>query len=189
VGYPVGIGGGTAAGAVDAAVRLLDEGAGGLISFGLAGGLDPAVRPGEVLVPVTVLTDDGVYAADPALGAQFGGLTAHRLWGGTRVAASAAEKRALFERTGAHAIDLESGAVARLASDRAVPFIAVRAVCDPAERDLPPVALAALDRAGAIGLGRVVLSLLRRPRQVPGLLALARDAAAARRALVRVSAR
>ncbi len=189
LGYPVGIGGGTPEGAADAAARLLDEGAVGLISFGLAGGLDPVVRPGEVLVPATVLTEDGAYAADPALGVRFGGLTVHSLWGGTRVAASAAEKRALFERTGAQAIDLESGVVARAAQVQGVPFIAVRAVCDPAERNLPPAALAALDQSGAIGLGRVVLSLLRRPGQVPGLLALARDAAAARRGLMGVCRR
>jgi len=36
---------------------------------------------------------------------------------------------------------------------------------------------------GAIGIGRVVRSLLARPAQLPGLFALAADAAAARRAL------
>jgi adenosylhomocysteine nucleosidase len=59
----------------------------------------------------------------------------------------------------------------------------VRAVCDPADRDLPPAALAALNSAGVIGLGRVLASLLRAPRQLPLLLGLARDASAARRTL------
>ena len=147
------------------------------------------MRPGTVVVPAGVVTDAGLYGADPSLGALFGGLTDHRVWGGTRVAGSAAEKCALFRRTGAQAIDLESGVVAQAASDWGVPFIAVRAICDPAERDLPPAALVALDQSGAIGLVRVVASLARQPGQLPGLLALARDAAAARRGLVAVCRR
>ncbi|HVY17220.1 MAG TPA: hypothetical protein VHB27_18495 [Rhodopila sp.] len=159
-----------------------------MISFGLAGGLDPALRPGQAIVPEIILTEAGAFSADPGLAARFGGLTPHRLWGGATVAASAADKAALFRRTGAQAIDLESGMVAQAATARGVPFIAVRAVCDPAERDLPPAALAALDAAGGIGPLRIALSVLRQPGQVPALLALARDAAAARRALVQACA-
>jgi hypothetical protein len=40
-----------------------------------------------------------------------------------------------------------------------------------------------LDRHGVIGLARVLGSILAHPAQVAGLLALVRDAAAARRAL------
>lgn len=140
-----------------------------------------------VIVPATVLTEDGAFAADAGLAARFGGLTGHSLWGGTQVAVSARDKAALFHRSGAQAIDLESGVVAQAAQARGVPFIAVRAICDPAERDLPPAALVALGEAGGIGLWRVLVSVLRRPGQVPALLALGRDAAAARRGLVAVT--
>ena len=74
--------------------------------------------------------------------------------------------------------------MARVAARHHLPFAVLRAICDPAERDLPPAALVALDQAGAIGLWRVLVSLARAPQQLPGLLALARDAAAARRALL-----
>ena len=66
-----------------------------------------------------------------------------------------------------------------------LPFAVLRVICDPAERDLPPAALAALDASGAIGLARVVRSVIGRPGQLPALLRLAADAAAARRALAR----
>jgi adenosylhomocysteine nucleosidase len=164
--------------------RLLDAGVAGVVSFGLAGGLDPALRPGQVVVPTAVLTEDGSYDADPALAVRLGGLTSHRLWGGKAVAVSAAAKATLFARYGAQAIDLESGAVARGASSHGVAFVAVRAICDPAERELPPAALVALGASGGIGIWRVGLSLLRHPAQLPGLLALARDAAAGRQGLV-----
>ena len=84
-------------------------------------------------------------------------------------------------------LDLESGAVARIAQAYELPFVVVRAICDPAERDLPPAALVALDPDGEIGLLPVMRSLMRQPGQIIELLTLARDAALARRALVRVS--
>ena len=58
---------------------------------------------------------------------------------------------------------------------------------DPAERDLPPAALVALTPDGGIGLLPVMRSLMRQPSQIIGLLTVARDAALARRALIRVT--
>lgn len=124
------------------------------------------------------------YQADPGLMALFGGPTGHVLLAEDAIAMDAATKRDLLRRSGAHTIDLESGPVARVASLRGTPFAVVRAVCDPAERDLPPAAMIALDRAGAIGLWRVLASVARNPGQIPALLRLAQDAAAARKALV-----
>ena len=86
--------------------------------------------------------------------------------------------------TSAAAVDLESGAVARIAATHGMPFAVLRAICDPAERALPPAALAALDARGVIGSWRVIASLAAQPGQLPALLALAADAAAARRSLV-----
>ncbi len=169
-------------------------GATGLLSFGLAGGLDPALRPGMVIVPERVVVGGGLLfplplregvniPTDPALNQRLGGATPHAILGGEAIAASAAEKHRLWQTTGAAAIDLESGAVARAAAGHGLPFAVLRVICDPAGRDLPPAALTALDGRGAIGLLRVIGSLIARPGQFPGLMQLAADAAAARRAL------
>ena len=182
-------GGGTAAGALDAAGSLVERGVSGLISFGLAGGLDPALRPGVVIVPRVVLSGHEAFGADALLADRFGGLTGHVILGGGEIAATVAAKRHLHASTGAHAVDLESGSVARVARAAGLPFVAVRAICDPAERSLPPAALIALRPGGRIGLAAVLGSVLARPGQVPGLLALARDAAAGRRALVALTDR
>ncbi|WP_428535551.1 hypothetical protein [Rhodopila sp.] len=188
-GYPVEAGGGTPAGAEAAARRLIDAGATALVSFGLAGGLDPALRPGEVIVPWAVLSNGGTWHADRSLAERFGGLTAHTILGGREVAATATEKRCVYLLTQAHAIDLESGAVAAAAAAHGLSFVVVRAICDPAERDLPPAALLALGPDGAINLWRVLRSVFGDPRQIAPLLALAHDARIARRALLGLAAR
>ena len=175
---PVMIGGGTPEGAAIAAETLVAQGVGGLVSFGLAGGLDPVVRPGDIVIPATIRLGAADFATADLIGSPSGMLLA-----GHEIVSTAAAKRKMFDATGAAAIDLESGAVALSARRHKLPFAVFRAICDPAERDLPPAALAALDQQGAIGLWRVLASIAANPGQLPGLIALAFDAARARHAL------
>jgi adenosylhomocysteine nucleosidase len=79
---------------------------------------------------------------------------------------------------------MESGAVGAACARHGLPFAVLRAVCDPAGRSLPPAALAALDNAGRIGFLNVTASVILHPGQIPALLALARDAARARKTLI-----
>jgi adenosylhomocysteine nucleosidase len=169
----VAIGGGTPAGAAAAASSLIARGAQSLISFGLAGALDPALRPGTLIIPRIVLTNSRQYEADATLLARA---TTDRILGGTAILATAAEKHLAWLQTGASAVDLESGAVAEIAYRQAIPFAVLRVICDPAERTLPPAALIALDQRGRIGAFRIMASLLINPGQLPVLLSLARDA-------------
>jgi len=182
LGCPVEIGGGDEAGAAAAASRLLARGARRLLSFGLAGGLDPTLPPGTLLVPDVILSRDGHWPADPRLAASLGRVGG-ALFSGGEVVATVGAKRALHVRTGAAAVDLESAAVADAAGRHAVPFAALRAICDAANRTLPRAALLALDERGRIGVWRVAAAALARPGELPALFALAADAARARRAL------
>jgi adenosylhomocysteine nucleosidase len=178
----VEVGGGGEAGATAATARLIAQGVRRLLSFGLAGGLDPSLAPGTVLVPDVILSHDGHWPVDPLLAAILGRVGG-ALWSGGDVLVTASAKLALHARTGAAAVDLESAAVARAASRHAVPFATLRAVCDPAGRSLPRAALVALDPQGRIGPWRVAGTALAHPGELPGLVALAADAARARRAL------
>jgi adenosylhomocysteine nucleosidase len=184
LGWPVAIGGGTTSGAEAAARLLLDAKVTALVSFGLAGGLDPALRPGALLVPQQVLANGERYTTDTSLSRLLGGPTPHVVLGADAVMTDAADKRRAREETGAAAVDLESGAIARVATAHAIPFAVLRAICDPAERALPSAALAALDARGAIRAWRVLAAIAARPGQLPALFALAADAAAAKRSLV-----
>jgi adenosylhomocysteine nucleosidase len=188
-GWTVAIGGGTASGATAAATALIEQGCTALISFGLAGGLDRALRPGAIVIPSMVIAGGERYATDPHLSRMLSGaipdaaVPPHLLLGADMVVAGASEKQRLYRETGAAAVDLESGAVARAAATRGLPFAVLRAICDPGERTLPPAALVALDSQGAIVVWRVFGSLAAHPGQLPALLALASDAATAKRAL------
>jgi adenosylhomocysteine nucleosidase len=179
----VAAGGGTPAGAEAAAERLVAGGASALLSFGLAGGLDPALRPGDVVVAAEVIENGRRIAVDVALARRFG-TPAGTVLAATRAVTTVADKAVPFAATGALAVDLESGAVARVAARHALPFAVVRAICDPAGRALPAAALMAMDAWGAIRPLRLLAALARAPGEIVDLIALGRDAAAARRALI-----
>lgn len=183
-GFMVRVGGGTPDGAKSAAQSLLDQGAEALLSFGLAGGLQPGLQPGTVLVPAQIITSSGHYACDAALMASLGGETPGALLAGRIIAATATEKSFLYQQNKAVAVDLESGAVAAMAMQHALPFAVLRAVADPAERTLPPAALVALKNDGSLDWRRLVGSILRQPGQISGLIKVGQDAKIARKNLL-----
>lgn len=165
----------------------LRSGSAGVVSFGLAGGLDPELRPGSWIVADDVVLPDSRYACDAAwsdrlalrLGAAYrGGLA----WSREPVRDPAA-KADLFARTGAIAVDMESGLAAPLAARYRVPLVVARVIVDPAQRTLPSSALAALRSDGGIALGGLFGELARHPLQLLDLLRLAREAGQARRSL------
>ncbi len=160
-----------AAGIADA----IASGATGLISFGIAGGLDPKLVPGTVLLPETVHTDRGeMFVADDKwrrrLLTHIPGAVSGAIYGGEAVVSRVADKRALFGRTKALAVDLESGLVARAATAAGIPFVVLRSVADPAHRNLPRAAVLGLNDEGRVAYGAVFGQMLRNLHQFPALL-------------------
>ncbi len=180
----VAVSGATRTGAEAAAGRLIGAGATELVSLGLAAGLDAAFRPGDLLVPARVVVRGTAVAADAGLCDRLGGMTQNWLLHSDRVVADPAEKRALAVASRCVALDMESGVLALAAERSGLPFAALRAICDPVERELPEAARIALDPAGGVAWTRLLRALLGEPRQIPSLVALAGDAGKARRALL-----
>ncbi len=178
------VGGGTVQGANDAARRAIEAGATSLVSFGLAGGLNPALQPGAILVPTRILVRGRLVSTDEALSDALGGFTISDLLSSDTVVASVAGKAERWADMHADAVDMESGAVAEAARKAELPCAALRAICDPATRALPPAAVAALGRGGSISLPGLIGSLILRPGQISDLRELSRDAKAARTALI-----
>jgi adenosylhomocysteine nucleosidase len=181
-----------------AAARLARDGAGLLVSFGICGGLDPGLRPGDLVLADAVLTGDG--ARHPAsteqraaLEARLAGLSlrivAGSLLGQDRPLSGAADKAARFAASGALAVDMESHGVARAARDAGVAFLVVRAVADPAGRSLPRAALKAIGPDGRLKLFSALAAMYLRPWESPALVRLAYETRLAFDTLEKVAAR
>jgi adenosylhomocysteine nucleosidase len=177
--------------AAEEAAALCREGLAGLLSFGIAGGLDPSLPAGSLILATEIRSVAGErIACDAAwLGrveAKAAGYLTFRpaaLAAGQSAVASPAAKATLFSETGAAAVDMESLAAARAASAAGIPFLALRAIADPAERGLPWAALAPLDGEGRPRPLRVMGRLAARPWELPALLRLGLEAKRAERAL------
>jgi hypothetical protein len=85
-------------------------------------------------------------------------------------------KRLLRATTGAAAVDMESHIAARIAASHGLPFAIVRIVCDPAQRSLPPAALAGMRNDGTSDIGAVLRALIASPGQLGALIRIALDA-------------
>jgi len=176
-----------------AATRLLNRGASALVSWGIAGGLDPSLEPGTVVVPELVLGSQGGFLRVDVdwrdrLLARIGDRVPTSLGSvlhADEVIASPRGKRELYERWRAAAVDMESAGVARVAEDAGVPWLVLRAVADTADRELPMSVTRVSDDSGRLRLGAVV-GLVVRPALWPALIALGRANAAAGRSMRRV---
>jgi len=177
---PVAIGGN------EGAARSLLGRVGALVSFGFAGGLHPRLLPGYVLVPKAVRIGREDFACDPSLVAAFGGSTCDSILAVDGVVASSTRKTTLFQVTGAAGVDMESAAVVKVARENHLPFAVLRAICDPHDRSLPPVAQHALDEHGQIRFKFILRSLAEHPWEIVDLVKLARDAHKARQGLMEV---
>jgi adenosylhomocysteine nucleosidase len=181
--------------AARAAQRLLEAGATALVSFGVAGGLDPALEAGALVLPDEVVSADGArHATAPAWRERVAAAVAARyparrgaLLTCREPLCSPAEKAAAFRETGAVAVDMEGFAIAETAARRGLPFLAVRSVLDAAADTLPPTLLGAIDAGGAASPGRILAALVRAPREWPDVLRLARHSRAAARPLAGVA--
>ena len=103
----------------------------GIISFGVAGGLDPRLQPGDLRVGEGIVTADGrCYPVDAGWVSRLSanlGVPAALLAAVDNPLADVTGKAALRAATGAATVDMESHLAARAAQDAGVPFAALRA--------------------------------------------------------------
>ncbi|MDQ8727742.1 phosphorylase [Bradyrhizobium sp. LHD-71] len=155
----------------------------GIISFGIAGGLDPSLKAGDLVVASEIMTGEGRWATAPALsealieGTNIG---RRKIVGGSIVGAEEVildprDKISLHEQTGATAVDMESHIAAAYAASVGLPFAALRVINDPASRALPALALNALKPNGDICPRKVLRGVARKPSVIPSLMRTAHD--------------
>jgi adenosylhomocysteine nucleosidase len=157
----------------------------GVISFGVAGGLDPSLKSGDVVVATEVMAGDARwlagFALDDALIAKLTvGLGRRRvvrggLAGVEDVVVAQAGKAALRMETGAAAVDMESHIAAAYAAEAQLPFTALRVISDPASRALPALARNAIKPNGDIDLRMILRGVARNPRTLSALVSTGID--------------
>jgi adenosylhomocysteine nucleosidase len=170
-----------------------------VLSIGFSGALEGELGVGDLVLASELAAISGPggqgieparYEANPDLLATASGAlksTSLRVLSGPTVTApdiiSTPEgKQALGRQTGALAVDMESYWLAKMASERGLPFLALRAISDAQEDRLPPLQ----QILGADGEPRarpLAAYLIREPRSLPALLRLARNATRAQRVL------
>ncbi len=164
-----------------------------VISWGICGGLDSRLRPGDIILGVEVVSAEGSIRTDEAVTSSLkqrlinarARIVLERLAAADAPVLTVGAKAELHRATGAAAVDMESLTAGRFALERGMPFAILRAVADPADRDLPPLILEAVDSEGRIKITAVIAGLIRSPGEFRGLCAAARDSKAAFRALQR----
>jgi adenosylhomocysteine nucleosidase len=176
--------GGSAAKARSGAEQLARQGVAGLVSFGLATGLAPVLRPGDLVLAESVVLPSGqALRTDAAwrsgLARQLSGrdlsVRVARLAGYDELLTSASAKRKAFQATFAAALDTDSHGVAEAAARLCLPFIVIRAVAEPAEQNLPsPLRVHGGEDDLLRGLG-IAVRLLCRPWEFPSAWRFARN--------------
>jgi adenosylhomocysteine nucleosidase len=155
----------------------------GVISFGVAGGLDPTLKSGDVVVATEVMAGDARWLAGLTLNEDLiasvglGGRRIVRglLAGAEEVVAGSHVKAALHSETGAAAVDMESHIAADYAAKAGLPFAALRVVSDPAHRALPSLAMAAIKPNGDIDLRKIMRGVVRNPMTLRDLVSTGID--------------
>ncbi|MDN5870773.1 MAG: purine phosphorylase [Nitrococcus sp.] len=177
------------------AERMVAQGAAGLLSWGLAGGIEPGITSGTLIAADQVmLASSTAYRTDRAWRQRVLSALPPRvavveapLFASEGIVATAADKASLLHRYAAVAVDMESGGIARAASRYGLPLLVLRVVVDPVDMALPPAFADAVDSGGALRPFGLINGLMRQPAMLWPLLQLAYGARAAGSTLRRIA--
>lgn len=143
-------------------------------SVGFAGGLDPAMKVGEIFSPSRVI--------DARDGSSVETMTGSGVLVSATATAGAEQKQKLAELYRAQAVDMEASAVARGAQARNVRFMAVKAISDESDFAMPAVDRF-VDRDGRFQSGRFAIYVMFRPWLWRRVIQLAANSAKASKTL------
>ncbi|WP_340123319.1 phosphorylase [Methylobacter svalbardensis] len=159
---------------------LIAQGATRLISWGCAAALSETLKPGDLVLADNLIDADNTQLA---IHSDWHSYTKNLLSNTLKVhtgslaesnsiVAAAQDKKHLYTQTGAIALDMESIAIAKVARQNNLPFLAIRAIADPVSMDLPKAINHSVNNEGDIVLSKLLLYVALHPTELPGLIKL-----------------
>lgn len=170
-----------------------NPGTAGVVVIGFAAALRDALHTGDLVVARCLLTadngeamdcDESLFRAAEAALERSGAC----YWAGDTLTVepalrTAGQKLSHGNKTGALVATMEDYWLGQACAHRGVPFISVRSVLDVATQELPAFVTELGGRSISVQMACVVLNLVMRPRHVPALLNLRKQAGEAQDSL------
>lgn len=165
--------------AAKASQQLIDKGAKRLISWGCAAALKDELKPGNLVIPQTLQTEnqEKFSISSPWLSRALEHLSPFNPHTGSLiessfVVAQSSAKKTIHKKTGAIALDMESITIAKIASQHNFPVLVIRCIADPVTMDLPNSVSYALNDQGDVVLTKLLWFLLTHLYELPDLIKL-----------------
>jgi hopanoid-associated phosphorylase len=178
-----------------AAETLVSNGATHLMSWGCAAALSPELKSGDLTLADSLVDANQVQIninsawhthVKNSLAKSLSVHTGVLLESKTIVSLSS-EKKQLHEQTQAIVLDMESVAIAKVAQEKNLPFLAIRAIADPVTMDLPKAVSVAMNDKGKVLISPLLKYLLLHPSELPALIKLGLHFSAAKKTLKQVA--
>jgi hopanoid-associated phosphorylase len=178
-----------------AAETLVSNGATCLISWGCAAALSPELKSGDLTLASTLLDAQQQSLEIQSAWHQhvFEELSKSRsvhtgtLLESKTIVSLSSDKKQLHEKTQAIVLDMESVAIAKVALQNNLPFLAIRAIADPVMMDLPKAVSVAMSNNGKVLISPLLKYLLFHPSELAGLVKLGLHFSAAKKTLKHVA--
>jgi adenosylhomocysteine nucleosidase len=139
----------------------------GIILAGLAGGLNPDLSAGEVIIegsPQPPFRSGRIHTSD-------------------HLVTTSEEKQRLFNETGCDAVDMEGTIVRKFAESAGLSLIHIRAISDSAHEAVPERMMSWIDDVGQPQTSRIAADLALHPGQIPAMIRLGKNSRIALRNL------
>jgi len=173
-----------------------------VLTCGFAGGLNPDLKPGDVVFETSFLSSSRRESAQTETGNQLepthvgcyehlaaAGAKPAKFFCADRIATTAAEKNKLRAETGADAVEMESAAIHAICREHGIPCATVRVISDMANEDLPLDFNALAKPDMGLDYGKLTLAIVRSPGKIGALLKLQKQTRFAAERLAEVLAK
>jgi adenosylhomocysteine nucleosidase len=140
-----------------------------IMLVGLAGGLNPDLKVGDVIVESIEKTP----------------FRAGKIHTAENIVVRADEKQRLFRETGCDAVDMEGSIVRKAAESAGVPMMHIRAISDSADDAVPEKMMNWVNEVGEPRAGRIAADLALHPGQIPAMIRLGKNSNVALRSLAK----